>query len=199
VSICAVVETLRSARRKTAQTAVRLHANAPARTTRHAFALAFALLLAVPPTYLGGRTLRFGPALVIAIPVGWYRAAPDAEQETESFVLLYTGRSFDEEPAEPRGYVHVKRDIDELGSPEEVATFYANAAKQLTEAGWKTCEITLHDGARPCFVIDDDESTTFLVQLPFGNRSVTTYTLIPQRSASMPDYAQKLLEGISLK
>jgi hypothetical protein len=152
---------------------------------------------AADPQPVGGQVVELGRISVVA-PDGWFRATPEMEAEFEAWAFIYVSHSDDPELAEARQIVRIEREIDDFAAPVELETYYRNVESRLTASGWRRGELEI--GGRPlaCYRYTDDEETTYLVQIPFGATSVTTYTVQPKVQAGFPKSALRFLEQISV-
>lgn len=150
------------------------------------------------PADIGGKDLAFG-RVTLKAPAGWYRATPAMEKEYEAFAFIYVMKRDDPEAADAKCIVRLEKEIDDFAAARELSNYYANVEGRLTKSGWKKGTLPVNGSRLACYRITDGEMTTYLVQIPFGKSSISTYTVIPKGQAGFPKVAVKLLEAFRLK
>jgi len=160
--------------------------------------LAFGTGFADEPAYVGGQNLAFGRVTLLA-PDGWFRATPEMEKEYEAFAFIYVLKRDDPQTADAKCIVRLEKEIDDFETVRELASYYSNVEGRLTKSGWKKGSLPVNGSSLACYRITEGEMTTYLVQIPFGKSSISTYTVIPKSEAGFPKVALKLLEAFRLK
>lgn len=160
--------------------------------------LAWGTGFADEPAYIGGQTLAFG-RVTLVVPDGWYRATPAMEKEYEAYAFIYVMKRDDPQNAEAKCIVRLEKEIDDFATAGQLSSYYANVEGRLTKSGWKKGSLPVNGATLACYRTTDDAMTTFLVQIPFGKSSISTYTVIPKGEAGFPKVALKLLEAFRLK
>jgi hypothetical protein len=152
--------------------------------------------LGADPTSVGGTTLKI-EKLTIQVPGGWFRAEPEMESAEEAFIFFYLKSDQPDDDAEVRSMVRIEKLIDEFASGAEIPAFYAQVEKNLTASGWKKGQVRVNGKPLACYMDPNgEEETTYLVQLPLGAVSITTYTVVPRKGAGFPKAALTFLENI---
>jgi hypothetical protein len=150
------------------------------------------------PYSVSGKPLVLGD-IVLEPEQGWYRAPKSVEDEYEAQVLLYVANSGDEAKAEARYMLRFERELDRFASETEVARYLKNAEARLLRSGWSKGAIDLSGKKIDAYRRTNDESTTYLMLLPFKLATQTVYAVLPKASAGLPKSVATLLAGARLK
>jgi hypothetical protein len=154
--------------------------------------------LAAEPEPVGGTNLEFG-RVTLSAPEGWYRATPEMEKEYDAYAFIYVMKRNDPNQADAKCIVRLEKEIDDFNTVKELETYYSNVETRMTKSGWRKGSLSVGGRTLSCYRITENDMTTFLVQIPFGTSSISTYTIIPKSEAGYPKVALTMLDAFRLK
>lgn len=153
-----------------------------------------------PPVQVGGQEVALGQVRVLVPEGDWYREDPEAEAGEEAAIFYYRGVDAPDDEALPRYMVRIEDTVDTFSSATELAAFYRRVEKNLVASGWKQGRIPFKGQVQACYInASGTDETTFLVQLPFKTKSLTTYVVVPRTGAGFPKSALPFLEAITVR